>query len=163
MLNIECLIARQSSITFFLIHPVYFSNFLVRMRIRLQLLANQNWHSNGCYQSLAYAPGSGYENVFRYNIVVSRACAATHKNIPLLEIPTTQFSTTIRELNWNKVIIFACCWPDSWVDRSRDRNYKIFKFKNTYTLDNKQLFQITGQIHGAMLLNIDLFILSCCY
>ena len=33
-----------------------------RMRIRLQLLANQNWRSNGCYQSLACAPGSGYEN-----------------------------------------------------------------------------------------------------
>ena len=33
------------------------------MRIRLQLLANQNWRSNGCYQSLACAPGSGYENV----------------------------------------------------------------------------------------------------
>ena len=32
------------------------------MRIRLQLLANQNWRSNGCYQSLACAPGSGYEN-----------------------------------------------------------------------------------------------------
>ena len=39
-----------------------YSNFLVRMRIRLQLLANQNWRSNGCYQSLACAPGSGYEN-----------------------------------------------------------------------------------------------------
>ena len=36
------------------------------------------------------------------------------------------------------------------------------KFKNTYTQDNKQLFQIIGQIHGAMLLNIDLFTLSCC-
>ena len=32
------------------------------MRIRLQLLANQNWRSNGCYQSLACALGSGYEN-----------------------------------------------------------------------------------------------------
>ena len=64
------------------------------------------------------------------------------KNMPLLQIATTQFSTTIRELNWNKVIIFACCWPDSWVDRPRDRNYKICKFKNTYTQDNKQLFQI---------------------
>ena len=32
------------------------------MRIRLQLLANQNWRSNGCYQSLVCAPGSGYEN-----------------------------------------------------------------------------------------------------
>ena len=32
------------------------------MRIRLQLLANQNGRSNGCYQSLACAPGSGYEN-----------------------------------------------------------------------------------------------------
>ena len=32
------------------------------MHIRLQLLANQNWCSNGCYQSLAGAPGSGYEN-----------------------------------------------------------------------------------------------------
>ena len=73
----------------------------------------------------------------------------------LLLIPTTQFSTTIRELNWNKVLIFACCWPD--------RNYKICKFKNTHTQDNKQLFQIIGQIHGAMLLNIDLFTLSCCY
>ena len=72
------------------------------------------------------------------------------KNMPLLQIPTTQFSTTIRELNWNKVIIFACCWPDSWVDRPRDRNYKICKFKNTYTQDNKQLFQIIGQIHGAI-------------
>ena len=39
-----------------------YSNLLVRMRIRLQLLANQNWRSNGCYQSLACAPGSGYEN-----------------------------------------------------------------------------------------------------
>ena len=67
--------------------------------------------------------------------------------MPLLQIPTTQFSSTIRELlNWNKVIIFACCWPDSWVDRPRDRNYKICKFKNTYTQDNKQLFQIIGQI-----------------
>ena len=37
-------------------------NFPVRMRIRLQLLANQNWRSNGYYQSLACAPGSGYEN-----------------------------------------------------------------------------------------------------
>ena len=83
--------------------------------------------------------------------------------MPLLQIPTTQFSTTIRELNWNKVIIFACCWPDSWVDQPRDRNYKICKFKNTYTQDNKQLFQIIGQIHGAMLLNINLFTLSCCY
>ena len=71
------------------------------------------------------------------------------KNMPLLQIPTTQFSTTIRELNWNKVI-FACCWPDSWVDRPRDRNYKICKFKNTYTQDNKQLLQIVGQIHGAI-------------
>ena len=62
--------------------------------------------------------------------------------MPLLQIPTTQFSTTIRELNWNKVIIFACCWPDSWVDRPRDRNYRICKYKNTYTQDNKQLFQI---------------------
>ena len=52
--------------------------------------------------------------------------------MPLLQIPTTQFSTTIRELNWNKVIIFACCWPDNWVDRPRDRNYKICKFKNTF-------------------------------
>ena len=34
---------------------------------------------------------------------------------------------------------------------------------NTYTQDNKQLFQIIGQIHGAMLLNIDLFTLLCCY
>ena len=85
------------------------------------------------------------------------------KNMPLLQIPTKQFSTTIRELNWNKVIIFACCWRDSWVDRPRDRNYKICKFKNTYTQDNKQLFQIIGQIHGAMLLNIDLFTLLCCY
>ena len=84
------------------------------------------------------------------------------KNMPLLQIPTTQFSTTIRELDGNKVIIFACCWPDSWVDRPRDRNYKICKFKNTYTQDNK-LFQIIGQIHGAMLLNIDPFTLSCCY
>ena len=66
--------------------------------------------------------------------------------MPLLQIPTTQFSSTIRELNWNKVIIFACCWPDSWVDRPRDRNYKICKFKNTYTQDNKQLFQLIGQI-----------------
>ena len=32
------------------------------MRIRLQLLANQNWRSNGCYQGLACALGSGYEN-----------------------------------------------------------------------------------------------------
>ena len=48
--------------------------------------------------------------------------------MPLLQIPTTQFSTTIRELNWNKVIIFACCWPDSWVDRPRDRNYKILLY-----------------------------------
>ena len=29
--------------------------------------------------------------------------------------------------------------------------------------DNKLLFQIIGQIHGAMLLNIDLFTLSCRY
>ena len=54
-------------------------------------------------------------------------------------------STSIRELSWNKVIIFACCWPP------RDRNYKIRKFKNTYTQDNKQLFQKIGQIHGAVL------------
>ena len=40
---------------------------------------------------------------------------------------------------------------ESWVDRPRDKNYKICKFKNTYTQDNKQLFQIIGQIHGAML------------
>ena len=37
------------------------------------------------------------------------------------------------------------------VDRPRNRNYKIRKFKNTYTQDNKQLFQIIGQIHSAML------------
>ena len=30
------------------------------------------------------------------------------------------------------------------VDRPSDRNYKIRKFKNTYTQDNKQLFQIIG-------------------
>ena len=28
--------------------------------------------------------------------------------------------------------------------------------------DDKQLFQIKGEIHGAMLLNIDLFTLPCC-
>ena len=28
--------------------------------------------------------------------------------------------------------------------------------------DNKQLFQIIGQIHDVMLENIDLFTLSCC-
>ena len=39
---------------------------------------------------------------------------------------------------------------------------KIRKFKNTYTQDSKQLFQNIGQIHGAMLQNIDLFTLSCC-
>ena len=38
------------------------------MRIRLQLLANQNWRSNGCYQSLACAPGSGYENGSVFNL-----------------------------------------------------------------------------------------------
>ena len=47
------------------------------------------------------------------------------------------------------------------VDRPHDGNYKMFKFKNTYTQDNRQLFQIIGQIHGKMLLNIDLFTLSC--
>ena len=36
------------------------------------------------------------------------------KNLLLLQIPTAQFSTSIRELNWKKVIIFACCWPNSW-------------------------------------------------
>ena len=34
---------------------------------------------------------------------------------------------------------------------------EITKYENTHTQDNKQLFQIIGQIHGAMLLNIDLF------
>ena len=29
----------------------------------------------------------------------------------LLQVPTTESSTSIRELNRNKVIIFACCWP----------------------------------------------------
>ena len=43
------------------------------------------------------------------------------------------------------------CGVDLTVDRPRDRNYKIRKFKSTYTQDNKQLFQIIGQIHGAML------------
>ena len=47
------------------------------------------------------------------------------------------------------------------VDRPHDENYKMFKFKNTYTQDNRQLFQIIGQIHDKMLLNIDLFTLSC--
>ena len=33
---------------------------------------------------------------------------------------------------------------------------------NRYSVgDNRQLFQIIGQIHGKMLLNIDLFTLSC--
>ena len=50
---------------------------------------------------------------------------------------------------------------DLTVDRPHDGNYKMFKFKNTYTQDNRQLFQIIGQIHGKMLLNIDLFTLSC--
>ena len=40
-------------------------------------------------------------------------------------------------------------------------NYRMCKFKNTYTQDNRQLFQIIGQIHGKMLLHIDLFTLSC--
>ena len=101
------------------------------------------------------------QHIFKYIVVQCRLYTPAKyfvsnswnsKNMPLLQIPTTQFSTTIRELNWNKVIIFACCWP--WVDRPRDRNYKICKFKNTYTQDNKQLFQIIGQIHGAMLLNM---------
>ena len=77
----------------------------------------------------------------------------------LLQVPTTKSSTSIRELNRNKVIIFACCCLT--VDRPQDGNYKMFKFKNTYTQDNRQLFQIIGQIHGKMLLNIDLFTLSC--
>ena len=77
----------------------------------------------------------------------------------LLQVPTTKSSTSIRELNRNKVIIFACV--DLTVDRPHDGNYKMFKFKNTYTQDNRQLFQIIGQIHGKMLLNIDLFALSC--
>ena len=54
--------------------------------------------------------------------------------MPLLQIPTTQLRVV-----------------DLTVDRPRNRNYKIRNFKNTYTQDNKQLFQITGQIHGAML------------
>ena len=45
------------------------------MRIRLQLLANQNWRSNGCYQSLACAPGSGYENENSFAI---RTAMLTH-------------------------------------------------------------------------------------
>ena len=47
------------------------------------------------------------------------------------------------------------------VDRPRDGNYKMCKFMNTYTQDNRQVFQIIGQIHGKMLLHIDLFTLSC--
>ena len=46
------------------------------MRIRLQLLANQNWRSNGCYQSLACAPGSGYEDVF--NCIAIQLCRPAH-------------------------------------------------------------------------------------
>ena len=78
----------------------------------------------------------------------------------LLQVPTTKSSTSIRELNRNKVIIYLRV-VDLTVDRPHDGNYKMFKFKNTYTQDNRQLFPIIGQIHGKMLLNIDLFTLSC--
>ena len=82
----------------------------------------------------------------------------------------------------NKRLVLLCIFPDPHdsshrgsralatrlrvvdlaVDRLRDKYHKICKFTNTYTQDNKQLFQIIGQIHGAMLLNINLFTLSCC-
>ena len=79
----------------------------------------------------------------------------------LLQVPTTKSSTSIRELNRNKVINKYVRVVDLTVDRPHDGNYKMFKFKNTYTQDNRQLFQIIGQIHGKKLLNIDLFTLSC--
>ena len=65
----------------------------------------------------------------------------------LLQVPTTK-SSNLRVV-------------DLTVDRPHDANYKMFKFKNTYTQDNRQLFQIIGQIHGKMLLNIDLGYRSC--
>ena len=39
---------------------------------------------------------------------------------------------------------------DLTVDRPRNRNYKMCKFKNTHTQDNGQLFQLIGQIHSKM-------------
>ena len=70
---------------------------------------------------------------------------------------TNSYDTILNDYTWIKLkqsdnICVLLTWQ-----------LKICKFKNTYTQDNKQLFQIIGQIHGAMLLNIDLFTLSCCY
>ena len=58
------------------------------------------------------------------------------------------------------ILVLVVDLSDSWVDRPRDRNYEVCEFKNTYTQDNKQLFQIIGQIHGAMVSNTGLFTLS---
>ena len=69
----------------------------------------------------------------------------------LLQVPTTKSSTS-KPKQSDKYLRVV----DLTVDRPHDGNYKMFKFKNTYTQDNRHLFQLIGQIHGKMLLNIDL-------
>ena len=71
---------------------------------------------------------------------------------------------SIHFLFYDKVIVL--CVVDLTVELT-DLATEITKYANLRThirknkQDNKLLFQIIGQIHGAMLLNIDLFTLSC--
>ena len=82
----------------------------------------------------------------------------------LLEMDS--YNTILNDYTWIKLkqsdnICVLLTWQLSWpTSRQKLQNMQI---KNTYMQDNKQLFQIIGQIHGAMLLNINLFTLSCCY
>ena len=58
--------------------------------------------------------------------------------MPLLQIYTTQFSTSIPcEYTCIKLKQSDNICVDLTVDRPRDRNYKIRKFKNTYTQDKR--------------------------
>ena len=69
------------------------------MRIRLQLLANQNWRSNGCYQSLSCAPGSGYENGHAFEVCVF-AHVALRAFFFALSQPVSCIFWPMKVLNW---------------------------------------------------------------
>ena len=63
----------------------------------------------------------------------------------------------------NTIIICHVLTPPAKYEKFIVGSQPMRMRERTTMNNNKQLFQIIGQIHGAMLLNIDLFTLSCCY
>ena len=69
----------------------------------------------------------------------------------LLQVPTTKSSTSIRELNRNKVIIFACCWPDIWPTSRRKLLGRAWASPTVMWLTEASAMHYGAYVHGTFL------------